>query len=126
MRTRLFSILLFVSMIASLVGATIPATTVEASGVGQNFFINHTAPFIGNPPPNISIYNNGVPGHTVIDATGSNVIQLDTRPFTAAINVVLQVGDWTGHLSFNSASTRTAMLRSGNMMVLMATMNPPL
>ena len=50
MKTKLFSIMLLVSILASLIGTAIPASPVYAEGGGQQvWYINDTPNLVANP-----------------------------------------------------------------------------
>ena len=99
MKTKLFSLLLFVAMLASFVGIGW-RTIVVAAGIGtQNFFISS----VSQQPNIITSTTSGV---SISQIPAGSSLTLDTRPLVvpATNNVNFAAGNWTGHFSLNNSS----------------------
>ena len=101
MKTKLFSILLVVSMIASLAVAMIPAAPVYAEGGGQQVWYITSGSNLASTPD---------------VSTGS--IQVEAGDYvqttlTATDAVTITAGDWRGHIDLSSPYSGVGQIRIG-------------
>ena len=100
MKTKLLNLLIFVTLVVSIIGAAYQSTAIQASGVGtQNFFISSIS-----QSPNIIINSNSVEDVAPITPTDSVPLLLSTFPRNEVVNVHFSAGNWTGHITLDNMS----------------------
>jgi hypothetical protein len=96
MKAKLFCFMLLTTMLVSLLGTALPTTPLIAAGVGQQFwYITNT---LGLAP---------TPGIVKLPIAISSP-QVITSTETAAADVTIPAGFWTGYIALNSPYTGNA------------------
>lgn len=101
MKTKLLSMSLLVTMLATLIGSIIPTAQVSANGGGQQvWFIMDTLALAASPSTNT--------GHTLVSPP-----QAFHTSLTATQAMTIPAGHWRGYISLNSTYTGSVSINVG-------------